>query len=85
MLITQFGPWNRAWTTVRPLLPNQSGIQPGWPMSHWPALLFSGELPRSVKNDEPGSGLPVSVMPQFASDAWIAVKIRVLDESFGYM
>ena len=70
---------------MRPLLPNQSGNQPGWPMSHWPALLFSGELPRSVKNDEPGSGLPVSVMPQFASDAWIAVKIRVLDESFGYM
>ena len=54
-------------------------------MSHCPALLFSGALPRSMKNDEPGSGLPVSVMPQFASDAWIAVKIRVLDESFGYM
>jgi len=27
----------------------------------------------------------LSVTPQVASDAWIAVKIRVLDESFGYM
>jgi len=58
--------------TVRPLLPNQSGNQMAWPMSHWPDLLFSGELPRSTKWDEPGSGFPLSVIPQFASDAWIA-------------
>src|ERR1700722_16153546 len=70
--------------TVRPLLPNQSGIQPAWPMSNVPALLFSGALPRSVKNDEPGSPLPSSVMPQSASDAWMAWKTRVLVESFGY-
>ena len=71
--------------TVRPLLPNQSGIQPGWPMSQVPALLFSGALPRSVKNDEPGSPSPCRVMPQSARDAWMAWKTRVLDESFGYM
>src|SRR3984957_1095671 len=71
--------------TVRPLLPNQSGTQPGWPMSHVPDLLFSGALPRSVKNDEPGSPLPFSVMPQSARDAWMASKTRVLDESFWYM
>src|ERR1700733_5725195 len=70
---------------VRALLPNRSGIQPGWPMSHVPALLFSGALPRSVKNDEPGSPSPVSVMPQSARDAWMAWKTRVLVESFGYM
>ena len=42
---------------VRPLLPNQSGIQPGWPMSQVPALLFDGALPRSTKKLEPGSAL----------------------------
>ncbi len=53
-------------------------------MSHVPALLFSGALPRSTKNDEPGSALPFSLMPQSAGDAWMASKIRVLTLSFGY-
>ena len=70
---------------MRPLLPNQSGNQMAWPRSHWPALLFSGALPRSTKIDEPGSGLLTRLIPQGASEAWIAVKIRVSEESFSYM
>jgi len=42
-------------------------------------------LPASTKKLDPGSGLLVSVMPHWASEAWMASKARVLVESFGYI
>ncbi len=74
---------NSAWMSVRPLLPNQSGIQAGWARSHWLALLLIGELPMLTKKLDPGSGLPFSVMPHCAREAWMASKARVFVESFG--
>src|ERR1022692_5192391 len=69
---------------VRPLLPNQSGNQPGWPMSQTPGLLLAGALPRSTKNVEPDSGLPFRLTPHDLRLAWRASKIDLLMLSFGY-
>src|SRR5438045_371523 len=69
---------------VRPFGPNQSGIQPGRPTSQVPGRLFTGELPRSTKKLEPGSGLPTMLMPHGFRLAWMAAKILVFTVSLAY-
>src|SRR5215469_3693542 len=70
--------------TVRPLLPNQSGIQPAWPMTQVPALLLAGALPRSTKKLEPGSGTPFRLTPHGDRLAWMAAKILEFTLSLAY-
>src|SRR5262245_22241960 len=69
---------------VRPTLPNQSGNQLGWAMSHVPGLTLPGALPRSTMNVEPDSGFPSSLTPHARRLARRASNIALLMLSFWY-